>query len=371
MVYYLPDNVFNTALDRIRYLFSEFQNIVVSISGGKDSTVVYNLCLLVAKEQNRLPLNVLFIDQEAEYFAVIEHVRSIMTDPDVNPMWVQVPFGLSNSTSHNEDFFQCWQEGQKWVREKEHYAITKNTFGVARFAGLFDSVIAQSFGKPTANIQGIRAEESPSRRAGLNEASYKHVTWGRKHVNGRDLTFSPIYDWKYTDVWKAIFDNRWAYCVLYNQFLANGQSMYSMRISSVLHEMSYHKLIDLQEYDPKLYNALLERVPTITDVKHLKQDHLQAPRVLPSMFDTWEEYRDYLAENLLQPEHKTAFAIKFQAIEKTYSTRDSKQNINLQRVFINTILSNDYSFSKLAVWQNKPANVSDNRKAKGYGYGKR
>jgi predicted phosphoadenosine phosphosulfate sulfurtransferase len=176
----------------------------------------------VAKEQNRLPLNVLFIDQEAEYFAVIEHVRSIMTDPDVNPMWVQVPFGLSNSTSHNEDFFQCWQEGQKWVREKEHYAIIKNTFGVARFAGLFDSVIAQSFGKPTANIQGIRAEESPSRRAGLNKASYKHVTWGRKHVNGRDLTFSPIYDWKYTD---AIFDNRWAYCVLYNQFLANGQSM--------------------------------------------------------------------------------------------------------------------------------------------------
>ena len=58
---YSKKNVFESALDRIRYIFDEFENIMVCTSGGKDSTVIFNLCKIVAKEKNRLPLKVLFL----------------------------------------------------------------------------------------------------------------------------------------------------------------------------------------------------------------------------------------------------------------------------------------------------------------------
>ena len=37
------------------------------MSGGKDSAVLFNLAMTVAKERNRLPLKVFWLDQEAEW----------------------------------------------------------------------------------------------------------------------------------------------------------------------------------------------------------------------------------------------------------------------------------------------------------------
>jgi len=45
MKIFLKENVMEAARRRISWLFDEFDDICVSISGGKDSTVVYNLCL--------------------------------------------------------------------------------------------------------------------------------------------------------------------------------------------------------------------------------------------------------------------------------------------------------------------------------------
>lgn len=70
MKVYKKQSVYDAALDRIRYLFDEFPNVIVGFSGGKDSTVVLELALIVAREKNRLPLDVLFIDQEAEWQAL-------------------------------------------------------------------------------------------------------------------------------------------------------------------------------------------------------------------------------------------------------------------------------------------------------------
>lgn len=56
---YSQNNVFDEAMNRIRMLFDNFPEIIVCMSGGKDSTVVFNLAMIVAKERNRLPLKVL------------------------------------------------------------------------------------------------------------------------------------------------------------------------------------------------------------------------------------------------------------------------------------------------------------------------
>ena len=60
MKIYQDTNVFDKALERINWLFDEFDTVATNISGGKDSTVVLELLIKVAKEKKRLPVKVLF-----------------------------------------------------------------------------------------------------------------------------------------------------------------------------------------------------------------------------------------------------------------------------------------------------------------------
>ena len=47
-------NVYEAAIKRIEFIFQEFEQIVVSFSGGKDSGVMLNLVLDYAKKNNQL-----------------------------------------------------------------------------------------------------------------------------------------------------------------------------------------------------------------------------------------------------------------------------------------------------------------------------
>ena len=71
MKIFLKQSVWDAALERIDYVFNEFDEVVVSFSGGKDSTVILEMALIVAKEHGRLPLTVMWLDQEAEWEAVV------------------------------------------------------------------------------------------------------------------------------------------------------------------------------------------------------------------------------------------------------------------------------------------------------------
>ena len=45
---YLDKDVLTAARERISYIFDNFEKIIVSVSGGKDSTVLCHLALLVS-----------------------------------------------------------------------------------------------------------------------------------------------------------------------------------------------------------------------------------------------------------------------------------------------------------------------------------
>jgi predicted phosphoadenosine phosphosulfate sulfurtransferase len=53
--------------------------------------------------------------------------------------------------------------------------------------------------------------------------TYKDITWG-KYENRKleHYVFYPLYDWSYTDIWKAIFDHGWSYCRLYDYMYQYG-----------------------------------------------------------------------------------------------------------------------------------------------------
>ena len=60
---YKEYNVLEAARNRISYIFDEFENIIVSISGGKDSSVLCHLTLTEARRRNR-KIGIFFLDEE-------------------------------------------------------------------------------------------------------------------------------------------------------------------------------------------------------------------------------------------------------------------------------------------------------------------
>jgi predicted phosphoadenosine phosphosulfate sulfurtransferase len=350
--------VWDAALRRIRWLFDEFPEIVVGVSGGKDSTVVFNLSLMVAREKKRLPLKVMFLDQEAEWQATVDQVRLIMTNPDVKPFWYQIPFKLFNATSATDHWLMCWDESKKdlWMHPKEAYSLKENHYGTDRFADMFTQILAKDFPAKTVYIAGVRCEESPSRFIGLTQAvTYKGETWGKILSRPRQqFTFYPIYDWSFSDVWKAIHDNGWHYNALYDSMFQYGVNLREMRVSNVHHETAVKSLFHLQEIEPETYQRLTQRIAGIDMAgKFGKDDYFV--HELPYMFKDWREYRDYLLENLIDnPDWRSTFKKRFKWQEKFWLESHGEK---LFRMHIQSILTNDWEQVKLKNFERNPHNA--------------
>jgi predicted phosphoadenosine phosphosulfate sulfurtransferase len=347
MKYYSKDNVLIKAKERFSFLFDEFENIYIDISGGKDSTVIFNLALEIAREKNRLPLKVLFLDQEAEWDATIDHVRSIMHHPDVEPYWFQIPFRMTNSTSQFDTFVNVWGEGEEWLRPKEDISIKVAPWGANRYHAFFGEFLNYYHkGQRAIHICGVRGEESPTRLLGLtNSATYKSITWG-KSMNGAEehYNFYPIYDWGYKDVWKFIHDNGLEYNRIYDYQYQHGISINKMRISNLHHETAIHQLFYMAEIEPDNYNRLCNRIKGIDSaVKNSKTGFFVYE--LPFMFADWKEYRDYLLDKLIQDNtERERFRNAFEEQAKLYEAYLPEK---MYKVHVQTILANDISHTKL------------------------
>lgn len=353
MKFYQKQNVFDAALDRIRWLFDEFPNVVVNFSGGKDSTVVLNLSLMVAEEKGRLPLRVMFIDQEAEWQTVIDYIRVVMADPRVSPAWLQIPIKIFNATSTIEPWLYCWEEGKEdqWIRPKEPGSIKENVYGTDRFAEMFEAVFRTEYPDTLAcRIAGVRTEESPARMMGLTTfPTYKGRTWGSKEdVKQGHYTMYPIYDWSYSDVWKAIHDNHWPYCQLYDYMYQYGIPVQQMRVSNVHHETAVKSLFFLQEIEGETWDKITARISGLNTAGHLTTSGFYIPSTLPYMFKTWKEYRDYLLENLItDPDIREK--MRRQIISNDANYVEEVQD-KLTKTQIAMILVNDYHGTKLTTF---------------------
>lgn len=342
---YQDKTVLDAALGRIRYFFDEFENIVVGISGGKDSTVVFNLALEVAKEKNRLPLNVMWVDQEMEWQSTVDTVEKIMRNPLVKPYWLQVPVFIDNILNGKEEIVTYWDPDKEslWMREKSDISIKEEIYGTRDWEKIFHNFLDTTFqNKKACYISGMRAEESPVRFMALTEqVSYKYITYGKiLNRKKQQYTFYPIYDWSYTDVWKYIHDNEIPYNKIYDLLYQRGEHLKDMRVSNLHHETSIQSLIKMQELEPITWQRITARLEGVNTVKHLKRNSFTCPKELPNAFASWEEYALYLLQEMTRDENERTL---FQGIINKY-----KQHLNNNKVkkafykkIIDTILTRD------------------------------
>jgi predicted phosphoadenosine phosphosulfate sulfurtransferase len=358
MKIYNKQNVYNAALDRIRFLFDEFENVVVGFSGGKDSTVTLNLALEVAQEKNRLPLKVIFVDQEAEWQGTIDYVEKVMKDSRVDPYWFQMPMVITNNASSYERYSRCWNPSEKenWIHPQHEMSIKENKYGTERFHELFENIFKVEFkNQKSCYLSGVRTEEAPKRFVALTHAlTYKWITWGKvlnKKLN--HYTFYPLYDWSYTDIWKYILENNIAYNKVYDGMYQQGVRVLDMRISNLHHETAMQNLLLVQEIEPHTWNKIAKRIEGASSIKHIKNNSFACPKELPYMFKDWEDYAYHLANNIIQEENNKKLLISKIESKKNIYTGDNIKH-SFWKVIINTILSSDWDFTKIANYEMSP-----------------
>lgn len=292
------ENVLESTQKRIAYLFDHYHNVSLSFSGGKDSTALFHLVNEEAIKRDRQFI-LYFQDQEAEYQATIDFVEWAMTQPNVIPMWYQVPIFMTNAASHQQLFLWAWGEGEKWVREKHPIAIHSIQNKYPKRFHKFNLWVGQNLRKlkgKSVSIIGLRAEESPDRRFVMFGEDSDLFWLRRKNLPHKAY---PIIDWRYTDVWKYIIEGGFKYNKIYDKMYMLGGNLKFFRVSNLVHEKAFRCLTDLQELEPETYDKLEERLQGVhTAAIYGKEDLIYSIRSLPSNFKTWKEYKDFLLSNI-------------------------------------------------------------------------
>lgn len=336
MMFLKDKTVYEESLDRIRMVYDHFDDVIVSISGGKDSTVVYNLAKIVAEERGKLPLKVFWLDQEAEWKHTRQYVESIMRSEDVEPLWCQIPFDFTNSLSTVHNFVRVWDESakDKWIHPQADISIKENHSEYTRFHDLCSKLPGKlSDGKNIALLIGMRIEESPIRRSTIIRKNRKGLlgeTWiGTKQGNISKVW--PIWDWTTDDIWVAISRFGWEYNKVYDMMYQHGVPRQKMRVSALIHETAFSAIGLLQEFEPDTYNKFIKRVNGTDAMSHALEQGI-VPKELPFAFRDWKEYRDYLLVNLVKPEYHELFRKRWEGQDG-----DSWYKIHVKECIINDI----------------------------------
>lgn len=303
-------DVLEAARFRVAWTFDHFERVVVSVSGGKDSTVLFDLAHSEAVRRGR-EIYCMFIDQEAEYEASIGIVEEMMMRPNVIPLWFQVPLRMTNATSYTDEFFHAWAPGAQWMRPRHPLAISEAAAGAPdRFYPFIEWIEAQ-FGTGTGFLIGLRADEALNRfRAVTKNPAVAGVPWTSK-ASGGAISVYPIYDWSFDDVWVFMARFGVRYNRVYDWMYAKQFGINEMRVSFLLHEHSFNSMTTLQEFEPDTYEALVARIGGAhLAAIYAGEKQVLAAEKLPAAFVTWKAYRDFLLDEV-PPHRRDRFSDRF------------------------------------------------------------
>ena len=257
----VEQDVWELALERMRTTYEMSDEVIVSFSGGKDSTVCLHAALEVAKELNRLPLKVVFYDEEAIPPETIDYVARVAARPDVDFHWYCLPVKHRNACSRKHPYWHPWapEDEAKWCRPLPPTAIT-TVPGFNRGTIPESNWMLCDPRKVTGMILGMAARESLRRYMAVTHRSYNNfISYDSK--SSQVLMSKPIYDWSGEDVWTAPKRFGWDFNHSYDTMTKAGVSRYHQRVCPPYGEEPVQRLWTYAQCWPELWEKMCARVP--------------------------------------------------------------------------------------------------------------
>lgn len=271
---YLKQNVYDAALERIETIFTEFEKVYVSFSGGKDSSVVLNLVLDYMRESSIAnKIGVLVVDLEGQYQETVKFIQEMLENNAdlIEPYWVCLPVNLRNAVSVYQPFWCCWEPGleDKWIRPFPGFPVIsqQDYFAFYRYRMEFEEFVPEfgkwfSGGKKTACLVGIRSDESLNRFRTIamkDKDTYNGLSWTTKITDSLYNCY-PIYDWRTEDIWTANGKKGWPYNKLYDLFYKAGVGIHDMRICQPYGDDQRIGLNLFRVIEPETWSKVVNRV---------------------------------------------------------------------------------------------------------------
>lgn len=273
---YLNKDVYTSAIERYEYIFKNFERVCISFSNGKDSGVLLNLAIEVARKLNKLPVNILYIDFEAQYKHAIDFTHYTFNRPEVQGWWVCLPIHLRNAVSQFQPHWLCWDETKKdaWVRQipKNKYVVSDKNYFPFFLEGMeFEEFVPEfakwfSQGEKTACCVGIRSDESLNRFRTIKsdtKITLDNLQWTTKLFpkdNSQIYNCYPIYDWRVEDIWRANGKFGWQYNKIYDIMHLAGVSLSKQRLCQPYGDDQRQGLYLFKILEPETWAKVVNRV---------------------------------------------------------------------------------------------------------------
>lgn len=329
-------NVYDLSNERLSRVFSDFDNISVSFSGGKDSGVMLNLVIDYIRKNNiRRKISVFHIDYEAQYQMTTDYVDAVLSENlDIIEVYrICLPLVAHCATSMYQSYWQPWEKSKQdiWVRKMPENGINEDNHNFDFYkSGMTDYEFQEKFSlwlhnknkaKRTISLVGIRTQESLNRwraiHAERNYRNYDSLKW-TKELYANVFNGYPIYDWQTSDIWVANAKFNWSYNKLYDIFYQAGLSIDMMRVASPFNDWATSSLKLYRVIDPNNWAKMVGRVngvnftgiyggTTAMGWKSIK---------LPNGH-TWKSYMEYLL-NTLPKETADNYRKKLEASKKSW-----------------------------------------------------
>jgi len=320
--YNLNQNVYEAAQERIACIFSEFDNIYVAFSGGKDSGVLLNMVFQYMREHGiTRKIGIYYMDYEGSYQMTEDFIRRMVENNAdlIDLYWVCLTYKTKCGVSIYRNYWLPWNEEERgiWVRD---YPILASGLEVFRkdnhdfgfyYHGIEDTDFDLKFNEwvhnrtgaeRTIGLLGIRAQESLNRHRAVDSERkvnmYKDWRW--TSVMGRDRYHGyPLYDWMTDDIWIANANNGYDYNKLYDLYYQAGVPIGDMRVASAFIDEGVGSLGLHRAIEPDIWARLVGRVNGANfgaiygGTKAMGYKRISLPEG-----HTWESYCKFLVDTL-------------------------------------------------------------------------
>ena len=313
-------NVYEALIQRLDFVFSEFDKVVVSFSGGKDSGVLLSITMDYAKRTGNLGrLAVYHMDYEAQYTKTTEYVDRVFNSlPDgVDGYRVCLPVKAQCSTSMFQAYWQPWKLSEKdiWCRPMP----TKHVINEDNFPWNFDYEISDyefniEFGKavyPNKKVCfliGIRTQESLNRWRTMNRRIAANEYKGRNYttvITDELVNAYPLFDWAVEDVWTANARFGYDYNKVYDLMYLAGVPLSKMRVASPFNDCAQDALKLYKVLEPDTWGLLVGRVNGVNFTGLYGGTTAMGWKKItkPAHF-TWKQYMYFLLDTLPEETRK-------------------------------------------------------------------